>query len=256
MKNFAEQSLKNQLRHHSHKKTQQVFNTLGLVKGFYKPFEYSVSNKKEPELRHRKRKFRVSTLMLRRKIKLFYHLKHTRSALRKLFKRQTIKKSVLSNNSYHAHIKQSKKFYSADVLRGSIGAMLESRFDVVLFRLNLISSIYEGRTIILTKSAFVVKPDTRKRIYRKFFTFFLLKKPHYKVPLFYLVSLKYNLSLLRKTVLLNLLYAQKLISYPPNYLLCNYKTMLGLRHINPPVSKIYYPFYGTLAFFLGTALYF
>jgi len=150
----------------------------------------------------------------------------------------------------------SYQFIASPHSRGSVGATLESRIDVILYRLNFISSIYEGRRFIQTKKAFVLSPCTRNRIYRKFFIFSQLKKHYYKVPLFHFVSLRYDLALYRKVILKNLVYAAKLLSYPPNYFMVTYKTMIGLRLANPPVQKVRYPFHGSLAYFIGTALYF
>jgi ribosomal protein S4 len=254
MMRFAEQEFKNRIRTYTKRKKKQIYRSFGLTRGFYKPFEYSVTTKAGPK-QPKKLTLRGATLILRKKIKAFYYLRLRRKSLRKLFKRK-LSKACLFNIPTKQSTVTPYKFIASDIAKGSTGATLESRIDVVLYRLNFISSIYDGRRLIRTKGAFVLGPCTRKRSYRKFFKFFLLRKNYYKVPLFYFVSLRYDLTLYRKMILLNLLHAAKLVSYPPSYFMVSYKTMIGLRLTNPPVHRVRYPFYGTLAFFIGTALYF
>jgi len=183
-------------------------------------------------------------------------LSFRRKSLRKHFSRRSIKKRRLQQIPFYSLASKQERFSSLDSQQGSVASIFEARIDVILYRLNFIPSIYDGRRIIKTKKAFVLGPCKRKRIYRKFFSFFTLKKHYYKVPLFHFVSLRYDLSLLRKITLKNLVFAAKLLSYPPDYFMVSYKTMIGLRVTNPPLHKVRYPFFGTLAYFIGTALYF
>jgi ribosomal protein S4 len=255
MRKFAEEDLRKRLRQYPNKKKREIFQRFGLNKGFLRSFEYSVKLKAQAK-RKKPLTMRGLMMILRKKLNTFYYCRLKRKSLRKLFSKKNIKKHRLYNTPIYQTNNASEKFLTPSLTKGSVGSILESRIDVILYRLNFIQSIYEGRSFVKTKKAFVLAPCKNSKIYRKFFSFITLKKHYYKVPLFHFVSLRYDLSLLRKVVLINLINASKLLAYPPDYLMVNYKTMIGLRHTNPPVNRIRYPFHGTLAYFIGTAIYF
>lgn len=250
MREFAERDLRSRLRRTSKKRRKILFKRFRLFRNYHGTFQYAVNVKPRPKSK-KPLTMRGSLRLLGKKLKAFYYFRLRRKSLRKLFKYRNLQKARIVTLSV-----QNKRFFGISAGRSAIGAEVESRIDVILYRLNFISTIYDGRRFIKTKRAFVMGPCKRKRNYRKFFTFFMLKKHFHKVPLFHFVSLRYDLLLFRKVVLKHLVFAQKLLSYPPNYLMVNYKTMIGLRHINPPMKKVRYPFRGSLAHFIGAALYY
>jgi len=232
MKGLAERDLRKRIRYIGNRKKQAIRTRFGLRRKRYF-FEYSVIEK--PKKFRRTQWTRRSELRnMSKKIRHFYSLRLTRKSLRKLAYRRRFRKS------------HSKAVTSS---------FLETRFDVMLYRLNFISSIYEGRRIIRTKKAFVLGPSN-KTSNNKFFSTSTMRKAYHQIPIFYFVTLSYHLALHRKIYLKNVIYAWKLLAYPPSYLLASYKTMIGLRLNNPSTNKIRYPFKGSLAYFIGAALYY
>jgi hypothetical protein len=232
MKNMAEQDIKNRIRFLSKQKKRRIQKRFRLRRKA-QLFQYTVLEKPKRVRRNRitaRSKLRV----LRKKIKAFYYLRLTQKSIRKLVGHRKFRRSNSKNVT---------------------SSFLETRFDVMLYRLNFISSIYEGRRIIKTKKAFVLGPST-KTSNHKFFSTSTMRKAYHQIPIFYFITLNYKLALHRKIYLKNIIYAWKLIAYPPSYLLASYKTMIGLRLNNPKVQKIRYPFRGSLAHFIGAALYF
>jgi len=205
-------------------------------------FEFSIKKKKHIEIKQ-KPKVRYSLRLLRKKLILFYGFRLRRKPLRKLFQR--------ANRG-----KIGRTFLETHRFRNPVPAKrvdLEARIDVLLYRLNFIHSVYEGRRFIREKRAFVMKPSPKGP---KFFLYYTIRKYFHKVPYFHFITLRYDLALLRKCRLLNMIYAAKLLAYPPDYLMVDYRTMIGLRHMPILARRVRYPFQGTLAFFLGLAIYF
>jgi len=252
MRKYAERDLRQAIKRRPRNKRKQLYRRFKLVRNFNQKFEYSITVKPESKPK-RRLSFRGSLMLMRKKFRAFYGLRYRQKSLRKIFAKVGRKHFTSRNRIL---ITSNSRFVPTFPSPGLGGSMLESRIDVILYRLNFIQYIYEGRRFLREKKAFVLGPCKRKRVYRKFFSFFTLKEHYHKVPLFYFVSLRYDLSLLRKVLLRNLIYARKLMFYPPNYLLVNYKTMIGLRHITPIISKVRYPFRATLGNFLGLAVYF
>jgi hypothetical protein len=232
MKNIAEQDLKSRIRFLVKRKKKRIQKQFKLR---YKPklFLYSVLERPK-RLRRNKATRRSKLKSISKKIKTFYNLRLTKRSVRKLINHRKFRRSNSKNVT---------------------ASFLETRFDVMLYRLNFISSIYEGRRIIRTKKAFVLGPS-KKTSNNKFFSASTMRKAYHQIPLFYFVTLNYKLALIRKIYLKNIIYAWKLVAYPPSYLLASYNTMIGLRLNNPRVQKIRYSFKGSLAFFIGAALYF
>jgi hypothetical protein len=137
MKKYAYQDLKNLTRTMSKRKRRRVFRTFGLTKGFYEPFEYSVTSKPEPKQRKRLSS-RSELIMLRKKVSAYYYLRLKRKSLRKLFKRRMLQR--LYNTPLESKTIHPTKFLTSAYIHGSTGSTLEARFDVILYRLNLIQS--------------------------------------------------------------------------------------------------------------------
>jgi len=252
MREYAEGDLRRAIKCRPINKRKVLYRRFQLARKLDRNFEYSITIKPRAK-RNKRLTFRGSLILIRKKFTAFYGLRYKQKSLRKIFAKVGRKHYTSRNRIL---ITSTPRFIPTFPSAGLGGSMLESRIDVILYRLNFIQYIYEGRRFLREKKAFVLGPCKRKSIYRKFFSFFTLKEHYHKVPLFYFVSLRYDLSLLRKVLLCNLIYARKLMFYPPKYLLVNYKTMIGLRHVTPRIGQIRYPFPGTLSRFLGLAVYF
>jgi hypothetical protein len=242
MRRYAEIQLRKRIQVFKQKK-KRYFKTLFRMNKPRFRFEYNVKAKREPVLK-KALNFRSSLRVLRKKLNMFYGFRLRAKPLRKLFSKVNriipSQSMLLKNNGYVLPVRSKK-------------VDLEARIDVILYRLNFIHSVYEGRRFIRGKLAFILKPSSDSR---RFFNYYTAKKYFHKVPLFHFISLRYDLALLRKYRLINLILASKLLSYPPDYLMVDYRTMIGLRHIPIVINRVRYPFQGTLAYFIGLAIYY
>jgi hypothetical protein len=242
MRRYAEVQLRKRIRVFKTKKKRYFQRLFRMNKPRFR-FEYSVKARREPELK-KPLNFRSSLRVLRKKLVMFYNFRLRGKPLRKLFskanrfvQRRTIFKQ---GNRYLDPVLSHKND-------------LEARIDVLLYRLNFIQTVYEGRRFIQGKLAFILKPSTDSG---KFFHYYTAKKYFHKVPLFHFISLRYDLAIILKYKLINMILANKLLSYPPDYLMVDYRTMIGLRHIPAIPIRVRYPFQGTLAYFIGLAMYY
>jgi hypothetical protein len=241
MKKYALVQLKRRIRKLRYKKRIYILKAFRIRK-HHRTADYSVTKKKPMRLK-KPLKFRASLQVLRLKLLAFYGFKLRRKPMRKLF--VSINKGVGKNSIS----RPNAPFASG---RRQINSV-ETRVDVMLYRAGFTTNVYEGRRFIREKKAFVMEPATHKG---RFFHYYNLKSYYHKVPLFNFITLRYDLALRRKITLRHMIWARKLICYPPHYLLVDYRTMIGLRHIDPSTNMVRYPFPGTLAYFVGLAIYF
>jgi ribosomal protein S4 len=209
------------------------------------PQQFSIRGKAQIKLK-KPLNFRSSLQILRKKMLAFYGFRLRRKPQRKLFahtNKATKKTQMMLFQNRFIFPSISKKAPNA----------FESRFDVVLYRSNMVRTIPSAKRIIKEKMCFIMEPAIRRK---KFFRYFSVKKHFQKIPLFHFTSLRYDLALRRKSTLLHLIRARKLLAYPPNYLMVNFNSMIALRIREPSPQLVRYPFPGTLAYFLGLAIYF
>jgi ribosomal protein S4 len=245
---------------------RRVYRNFG-IPGFMQTFEYSVKVKAEPKPPQRL-KARANYFLIRKRLLAYYSMRLRRKSIRKVFKQKRgpsqKKLSFVTRYipKYNPSNSLSGRYIYYDYVNKPLAISLESRIDVILHRLNFSDCIYAGRHLIRTKRVFVMGPsrharESKHKINRKFFYCTRPKKHYHKVPLFHFVTLTRDLTLRRKLYLKHMIYSWKLISYPPDYLMVDYGTMIGLRHRNPGISEIRYPFRGGyLSSFLGAALWF
>lgn len=101
---------------------------------------YTIQDKTEAK-RKRPPTMRGLLMLLRTKLKTFYYYRLRKKSLRKLLAKRRIKKYQLYNTSKYRLSTEPLRFISPAIAKGSTGAMIESRIDVVLYRLNFIYSI-------------------------------------------------------------------------------------------------------------------
>lgn len=233
LKYHANQDVLSRTQQLTRRRRIQVSQNLGII---HNPnaFYYNVAIKATPP----KGKMKLHNAMVRlihKRILLFYSLRFKSKSLRKRMRTH-------STISGYAGINRDK-------------AYLEGRADVLLYRCNLGDSIRGCRRLIKYGHVFMLGPkapnDTR------FFSCQKIKKSEFQLPIFYMIRLCPAYSLIRKRLIYNYLLARnKFISLPPKWIMPQYGPMLFLLLFLPKVSHVKYLFKGTLATFLGTALYF
>ncbi len=219
-------------------------------------FHWTILDKPKPK-RNRPVQEARSLFYYNKRLTLFYFCRQRRTALRKLYR---LKRAPRRNLGYNLYFPKNAN-NSIRIVRSSegienIGTKLEARIDLLLYRLNFISTVFEGRRFIREKRAFVLRPCERKRSYRKFFTYYKLYRYFHKVPLYHFITLRYDMALKRKMILMHMLKSKRWLAYPPNYLMVNYRTLMGFRIFPPKLTQIRYPFPGNFALFMGLARYY
>jgi len=257
MLRFAKRNLRYKLRFLSKRKRVRILKRFSGASYRFRPFNYTLTAKAELK-RKKQPRYSGRLRLLVRKYKLFYHLKLRDKSLRKIFRKKptTNKFGFVFSDPSHTGRFQVTSGVELNPLK------IETRLDVLLLRLNLIQYLWDARQIIREKKAFVISPrhhPIKKPISlhrKKLFTFRTLYKYFHHVPLFTFITLRTDLALYRRILIRHLVISHKLLVLPPDHLLMDHSSMVGLRIRNPKANRVRYFWPGSLVFFIGSALYY
>jgi hypothetical protein len=232
LKFYANRDLTYRTRHLGKRKRKALSHAFRNSRN-WKPFTFTITEKAEP-IKGRDFKYRSSLKILRKKFLLFYNIRLKSKSLRKVMRARSFRSSTQS--------KLDK-------------AYIECRPDVLLYRCNLSENIQQSRMLIRKGQAFMIGPKAPKD--NRFFTTTLIKKPYHLIPTFFLFRLSPAYSLIRKTMIRNLIWSRiKFFSLPPTWIMPNHTMMLFLLLQAPSAVRVRYVFKGRLTTFLGAAIYY
>jgi ribosomal protein S4 len=260
MARFAKRELRNSVRHF--RKRRGAFKRLEIneITEALKQHEYNYSTiaKAEPKKKtipHLGGRVRL----LAKKYKYFYNLKIRNQPLRKILR---VKHGHPAKSPHHLMYEKRFSYHNDTTNRVKI----ETRIDVLLYRLTLVPYIWDARRLIRYQLVYTIKPafpyfmkpkpvrmGYRKR---KFFSYHIVKKYFHSLAIFNAITLQFKYALWRKSVIIRMLQQNQFFSFPPKYLWMKYNVMAGFLIASPRPSEIGYPWPGSLLFFLGSALYY
>jgi len=256
---FAKIELRNSVRHTRKRKGSfRRFGVSEITQALKQSeYNYSITVKAEPK------KKKIPNLsgrlwLLAKKFKYFYNMKIRNQPLRKILKP---KPSFRAKSQHHLLYEKRFGYQANDINR----VRIETRIDVLLYRLTFIPYIWDARRLIRHSLVYILKPaffyfrknkTDRFSLTKKFFSYFLVKKYFHTLSYFNGLTLKPHYAFWRKSVISKMLNENQLFCFPPQYLLMKYATMVGFLIKNPVPSNIGYPWPGTLLSFLGSALYY
>jgi ribosomal protein S4 len=221
------------------KKKNVLIKSVPFKKKFIK-FVYRI-DQNEPKRKRKKTTLARDLFIMNRKLRSFYgnikRLQLRRYARNKIYKLQF--KLIRGFNLNKVLNYKNKNIFNKVLAINSFLSLIEHRLDIILYRSNFVSTIYQARHLIKYKKIFI------NNILATFCNF--------QVKNFDIISLSINIELNFFKYLKFKLKNKKILNYPPSYIYVNYNLMKSCIIKNPNYNIIPFPFSIDLKKWLGLA---